>query len=155
MPFAGGPAVQITLAGGRFAQESTDSRTLYIANGSTIWSMPVTGGPVSKLVDGLSFAINFAVAHRGLYFMAEGVTSGSSTLRFYDFRTRATRTVLDISRPWWFGLGISPDEKWLLYSLRDQEDTDSCFWLNLVSCPSSFPRRSPKTGQQGHFIGRF
>ena len=34
---------------------------------------------------------------------------------------REYRTVLDISRPWWFGLGISPDEKWLLYSLRDQK----------------------------------
>ena len=124
MPFAGGPAVKITGEGGRFAQEAMDGRTLYIANGRTIWSMPSTGGPVSKVVDGLSYAINFAVADRGLYFMAEGATSGSSTLRFYDFSTRATRNLLEISRRWWFGVGISPDQKWLLYSIRDQDDTD-------------------------------
>lgn len=124
MPAQGGPALRITGAGGRFARESRDGLTLYVAYGKSISGMPLHGGPAVKLVDGLTFPLNFAVADKGLYFLTEGDSPTSSNLRFYNFQRRNTLTIQKIDKTWWFGMAISPDRRWLLYSVRERDDTD-------------------------------
>jgi Tol biopolymer transport system component/predicted Ser/Thr protein kinase len=124
MPSSGGPAAQITRDGGDFAQESRDGRTLYVAAGGTIRSMPSSGGPVVTLLGDLAHTLSFAVTEEGLYFLAPAGDSASSLLRFFDFRTRASRTILEIDKGPWFGVSVSPDGKSLLYSIQDRYDSD-------------------------------
>ena len=56
------------------ASESLDGRFLYYAKApvspTAIWRVPVAGGEETRVTDGLTYTLNFAVADRGLYFTA-------------------------------------------------------------------------------------
>lgn len=76
------------------------------------------------LLGDLAHPLSFAVTEEGLYFLARAGDSTSSLLRFFDFRTRASRTILEIDKGPWFGVSVSPDGKSLLYSIQDRYDSD-------------------------------
>jgi Tol biopolymer transport system component/DNA-binding winged helix-turn-helix (wHTH) protein len=122
MPAGGGTAVQVTHNGGEAGIESEDGKTLYFtrilrADSGSIWRMPTAGGPEERLADSL-YRVNYAVAKRGIYYMTHADESGNSTLKFYDFTTGATRTVLAMGHPE-FGLDVSPDGRYLVYAQLD------------------------------------
>ena len=60
----------------------------------------------------------------GIYYMSAGPFGRQSTINFFDFRSRKARSVLRIDKLWLFGLSVSPDERTVLYSVRDQDGTD-------------------------------
>ncbi|HWB32853.1 MAG TPA: winged helix-turn-helix domain-containing protein [Acidobacteriaceae bacterium] len=120
MPNGGGPAVQITHNGGVGAVESFDSKTLYYGKetgAGSLWKMPIAGGPEVQIADSL-YRFNFAVSQRGIYYMTAPDFSHRSELRFYNFATSATSTILQIGIPE-FGLDVSPDGRYLVYAQRD------------------------------------
>jgi Tol biopolymer transport system component/DNA-binding winged helix-turn-helix (wHTH) protein len=120
MPDGGGPAIQLTHNGGSGAIESFDGKTLYFAKtvgAGSIWEMPVTGGPEQQLADSL-FRTNFAVTRRGIYYMTSPDFSRKSTLKFYNFATQQTTTILPMGIPE-FGLDVSPDGRYLAYDQLD------------------------------------
>jgi Tol biopolymer transport system component len=123
MPAAGGAAVRITRDGGLTASESLDGRFLYYAkhDGSptSIWRVPVEGGEETMMVDGLSYALNFVVSERGIYFLAVGGTPDKTSIDFFDFGTRKRTTLLEVGKQHWYGMALSPDHKSLLYSVID------------------------------------
>jgi serine/threonine protein kinase len=116
----GGDPKQITRQGGTTATESPDRRYLYYAKNfsspSSIWRVPVEGGREERIADGLSYSLNFVVADRGLYFLAVGNASHKNSIDFFEFATGSRRTIVDLQRPWWYGMALSPDGK-LLFSL--------------------------------------
>ncbi|MGD0798247.1 MAG: winged helix-turn-helix domain-containing protein [Acidobacteriaceae bacterium] len=123
----GGTAVQVTHNGGEFPVESQDGKTLYFsrilrADSGSIWRMPVAGGPEEQLSDSL-YRVNYAVARRGIYYMTHAGESGNSMLRFYDYATGATSTLLPMGRPE-FGLDVSPDGRYLVYAQLDDPASD-------------------------------
>jgi len=81
--------------------ESPDGRFLYYAKDAnsptSIWRIPVGGGEETKVVDGLSYSINFVVADRGLYFLAVGDASSKTSLDFYEFATGKRRCSTSVS----------------------------------------------------------
>ena len=120
MPDSGGPAVQVTRNGGVGAAESLDGKTLYFGKeggAGSIWKMPVSGGPEEQIADSL-YRTNFAVTARGIYYMTSPDSSRKSTLRFYNFATQATTTILPIGIGE-FGLDVSPDGRYLTYAQTD------------------------------------
>jgi len=120
MPDGGGPATQITHNGGIGAVESLDGKTLYFSKETgtgSIWRMPSGGGPEEQLADSL-YRVNFAVTARGIYYMTRPGNSGTSELRFYNFATGKTTTILPIGLPE-YGLDISPDGRYLTYAQMD------------------------------------
>ena len=123
MPAAGGEPVQITKHGGSTATESPDSRYLYYskydASPAAIWRVPVNGGEEEPVVDGLSYALNFVVAKRGLYFLAVGGSREQTSIDFYEYATKKRTTLANLGKTFWWGMALSPDEKWLLYSVVD------------------------------------
>jgi Tol biopolymer transport system component/DNA-binding winged helix-turn-helix (wHTH) protein len=129
MPADGGPWVQVTRNGGLFAQESLDGKTLYFSDDNALWSLPAAEigsgrtNPV-KLADGLVYGLNFGVTANGIYYMSAGPSPRQSTIRFFDFQTRKSQSVLQMDKLWWFGLTVSPDQRSVLYSVRDQDGTD-------------------------------
>ena len=103
--------------------------TLYFSDDNALWSLPTADigsdrAIATKLADGLVYGLNFGVTSTGIYYMSAGPSPRQSTIRFFDFRTRNARSVLQIDKLWWFGLTVSPDERSLLYSVRDQDGTD-------------------------------
>lgn len=122
MPAGGGTAVQITHNGGEFGTDSEDGKTLFFtrilrANSGSLWRMPIAGGSEEQLADSL-YRANYAVARGGIYYMTHAGKSGNSTLRFYDFATGTTRTLLQIGWPE-YGLDVSPDGRYLVYAQLD------------------------------------
>ena len=129
MPANGGPWVQVTQNGGLFAQESLDGKTLYFSDDNALWSLPtaeIGRGRTNavKLIDGLVYGLNFGVTSKGIYYMSAGPSPRQSTIHFFDFQTRKAQSVLQVDKLWWFGLTVSPDQRSILYSVRDQDGTD-------------------------------
>jgi Tol biopolymer transport system component len=123
MSATGGAAVRITRDGGLTASESLDGRFLYYAkhDGSptSIWRVPVGGGEEKMMVDGLSYALNFVVSERGIYFLAVSDKPDKTSIDFFDFETRKRTTLLKVAKQHWYGMALSPDHKSLLYSVID------------------------------------
>jgi Tol biopolymer transport system component len=123
MRAAGGVPTQVTRQGGLTATESPDGRFLYYAKDSvsptTIWRVPVGGGRETKIVDGLSYSINFVVADRGLYFVAVGDTPEQTSIDFVDFSTSRRTSLVRLEKRWYYGMALSPRTDSLLVSLVD------------------------------------
>jgi Tol biopolymer transport system component len=123
----GGVATQITHDGGEVAQESFDGRSLYYAvygSPGTIWRVPIAGGERTQVVDGLSHPLNFVVADRGLYFVAVGDAPSKTSVDFVEFSNGQRTTLATIGKPWWFGIALSPDQRWLLFPTIDRDGRD-------------------------------
>jgi len=123
----GGPATQLTHDGGLDAQESSDGRFVYYAepqSPTTIWRMPVGGGEAVQIVNGLSYPLNFIVADDGIYFIAMGNRSSDTSIEFFDFRTGMRTRRAFLGKPWSYGIGLSPDHRWLLFPTIDKEGQD-------------------------------
>jgi Tol biopolymer transport system component/serine/threonine protein kinase len=121
----GGPATQITRGEGIDALESPDGRFLYYAKlqDPGIWRMPIAGGDPVLIADRLTYPRNYVVSAGGIYLIAPGETGIS--IDFIDTRTgqRTTRTKID--KAWGAGgLAMSPDGRWLLFSLQDRSGSD-------------------------------
>jgi Tol biopolymer transport system component/DNA-binding winged helix-turn-helix (wHTH) protein len=120
MPDGGGPAIQITHSGGSAAIESFDGKTLYFTKetgSGSIWKMPVAGGPEEQLTDSV-YRSNFAVTKRGIYYMTYPDDTGKAVLKFYDFATAKSTTILPIGIAE-YGLDVSPDGRYLAYAQVD------------------------------------
>jgi Tol biopolymer transport system component len=77
-----------------------------------------------QLVDTLSYPTNLVVGDRGLYFVAVGDAPSKTSIDFFDFRTGRTTTLATIGKPWWFGIAMSPDQRWLLFPTIDRDGHD-------------------------------
>jgi Tol biopolymer transport system component/DNA-binding winged helix-turn-helix (wHTH) protein len=122
MPAAGGAASQVTRQGGLAAIESHDGFLYYSKDGSSptsIWRVPVDGGAEVRVVDGLSYSLNFAVSARGLYLIALNDSPDRPSVDFFDFSTRQRSTLVRLDKRFWFGMALSPDERSLVFPLVD------------------------------------
>lgn len=121
---AGGAPKQITRHGGTTATESPDRRYLFYAKDyssspSSIWRVPVEGGTEERVTDGLSYSLNFVVADRGLYFLAVSDAPDKTSIDFFEFATGRRTRLVELGKPWWYGMALSPEGTSLLFSLVD------------------------------------
>jgi Tol biopolymer transport system component/DNA-binding winged helix-turn-helix (wHTH) protein len=128
VPAEGGVAVRVTSAGGFFAQESPDGRTLYyvkgLAGGQALFARPTAGGEERRLLDGVRFK-SFFVVDEGVYYLAarsDGRPGGE--VRFHDFASDRTRVAASVGEAPYFGLSVSPDRRSILFTARRQPDDD-------------------------------
>jgi Tol biopolymer transport system component len=127
MPANGGEAVQVTRKGGYAAFESPEGKWLYYAKGwsdTSLWKVPVQGGEETQVVDSLSYFANFAVVNEGIYFLPSPDSAGSSSIQFFSFATRKIKQIATIDRPVAYGMSVSADRRWILYSQHDQLGSD-------------------------------
>jgi Tol biopolymer transport system component len=128
MPAVGGTPVQITKQGGQTATESPDGRYLYYAkyetSPSAIWRVAVGGGEEEPVADGLSYALNFVVARRGIYFLARAGARDQTSLDFFEYSTGRRSTLVSLGKPFWWGMALAPDEKSFLYSVIDNSGSN-------------------------------
>jgi len=127
VPAGGGDAVQITKQGGGYAVESPDGRFVYYlravgdqANTAELWRVPVEGGEEIRIVESVCNA-NFAVAERGIYFFSRWE---NPPLRCFNFATRKVETVTQVEGTVAYGMSMSPDGRWLLYTVFGKEESE-------------------------------
>ena len=80
-------------------------------------SFPIEGGAEERVADGLSYSLNFVVADRGLYFLTVRDAPEKTSIDFLEFATGTRTRIVDLRKPFWFGMALSPDGKSLLFSL--------------------------------------
>jgi Tol biopolymer transport system component len=121
MPANGGKAVQITQNGGMGAWESTDGVYVYYRRyaNDELWRIPVSGGHATKLLDHVeSWPVPVP---EGIYYrdLAE-----NGRLRFLNFSTGTSTTLVRNLGRTVAGLTVSPDRRTFLYARIDSTDAD-------------------------------
>ena len=119
----GGREIQITRKGGETPQESPDGRFLYyLKDGrefTSLWKVPVEGGDETKVLESVC-CDDFAVVDQGIYFVPEP----NNSIRFFSFATGSATRIAQLSGLTAYGLSVSPDGKWLLYSQYEDNGAD-------------------------------
>ncbi len=119
-PAGGGPAQQVTRRGGFAAFESLDGKFLYYTKTdreSGLWKVSAGGGEEVQI---LPSVINraFSVADSGIYF-ATRPAGGKCTIQFLRFATGQVQILARIEQPLFYGLTVSPDDRFALYPQVD------------------------------------
>lgn len=115
----------------------------YLASGTeptSLWEVPTPakGSAASftdpssipgakQIVPALFHPQNYVVSRQGIYFMpriGQGFFTASGVIQFYRFATGTIEDVAALDKPAFFGLDISPDGRWLLYSQIEQLNGD-------------------------------
>ncbi|MCA1600195.1 MAG: serine/threonine-protein kinase, partial [Acidobacteria bacterium] len=130
VPAEGGEAVQVTKNGGFRTYESPDGKYIYYSklDASGLWSTRVEGGEESLVLDQLQkgYWHAWAVVDRGIYFI-KPEPKPPATIEFFSFATRRVTRIASLEKEsfaWGSTLSISPDERWILYTQRDQSGSD-------------------------------
>jgi eukaryotic-like serine/threonine-protein kinase len=125
MPAEGGEAVQVSKHGGHIAYESFDGKFVYFARtpGQTsVWRVPVGGGDETKVLES-ALGQAFAVADKGIYFVTPN-PDGAWVFQFHSFATNKVTTLAEIRQSVSWGVSVSPDERYILYTQEDQTGSD-------------------------------
>jgi Tol biopolymer transport system component/DNA-binding winged helix-turn-helix (wHTH) protein len=128
-PVSGGEAVVLSKdVDGISPRESFDGKTIYFAShdsGSTLRKVALSGLPGTESeVDGLPRLIGAGVwtlSQSGIYFVP---ADAPRSLRYFDFATKQIRTIFEGDKKFGSGLSVSPDGRWILYSLVGDVDGD-------------------------------
>ena len=84
---------------------------------TSLWRVPVDGGEETRILESVMGGA-FDLGRKGVYFVAPR-TSGTSAVQFLSFATGKVTTIALIHRPVDFGLSVSPDERFILYTQLD------------------------------------
>jgi Tol biopolymer transport system component len=126
---SGGDAIELAKdINGFNPRESFDGKTVYFAsnhNKSTLKqvALPAQPGTESK-VDGMlriREAELWTLTRSGIYFVP---AEAPRSLRYFDFATRQIRLIFEVDKDFGNGLSVSPDGRWILYSLVGDVNSD-------------------------------
>jgi hypothetical protein len=128
IPASGGEAIQITRDGGFAPLESQDGKFLYYVKSlveSSLWKIPVGGGPGAEVLEGVSDYLDLAIVEGGVVFVP---TSNRVSLQFFSFATNNIRLLANFDRPIALsdsaGLSVSPDGRWILCTHFEQAGSE-------------------------------
>ena len=129
MPAAGGEPKQLTKNGGYQHTESPDGKFLYFTKGSSppsLWRVPADGGEETEILPAFDHPANLCVTDQGIYFVPvrNEAGGGSSVIQLLRLATGKLELVATIDKDLSYGLCVSPDGRWLLYSQIDQATCD-------------------------------
>jgi len=132
IPANGGEAIQLTRDGGLAPLESPNGKFLYYVKNlidTTLWRIPVEGGPPTKIVEGLSNYVNLAIVDTGVFFVPVPTRETTRfSVQFLSLASNKIEPVAISEKPLDFGaaggLSISPDGRWILYTQFDQAGSE-------------------------------
>jgi Tol biopolymer transport system component len=127
VPAGGGDPVQVTKQGGAYGVESPDGKFVYYlletedeGNNTELWRVPVEGGEEIRIAGGVCPQY-FAVAGRGIYFFSGWA---NPSIQCFNLAARKVETVAKVEGSVAWGMSVSPDGQWLLYSAIGAEQSD-------------------------------
>ena len=123
-PASGGNAVLLSKDVDGFSpQESFDGKTVYFAShdeNSTLKKTALSGQPgTDSEVDGLPrlrASTLWTLSPGGIYFVP---AEAPASVRYFDLASKQTRQIFEADKNLDSGLSISPDGRWILYTLED------------------------------------
>jgi Tol biopolymer transport system component/DNA-binding winged helix-turn-helix (wHTH) protein len=124
VPSQGGASVQVTRNGGLVAFESPDGTALYFTkteNDATLWRSGLDGSGETAVVQRVAHR-GFAVSGDSIYYLR--VEPTGETIRRFRLATREDTRVAGLAKTGYYGLALSPDGRYLLYSQIDQQGSD-------------------------------
>ena len=129
MPAGGGEAIQVTRSGGGIVAESTDGKTLYYCHElpeKGIWKIPAEGGPGEQVAGAYAPPLcGLAVTADGIYYTAAPNSHNQYAIQFVSFATGRSRPVVISDRPLGtLSIGVSPDQRYIVYGQQDQSGSD-------------------------------
>ena len=130
-PASGGDAVVLSKdIDGIRPQESFDGKTVYFAShddNSTLKKTALSGQPGTESeVDGLPrlrASGLWTLSPGGIYFVP---AEAPRSIRYFDLASKQTRQIFEADKNLDYGLSVSPDGRWILYT---QEDVNSDIML--------------------------
>jgi Tol biopolymer transport system component len=126
IPAEGGPAVQITRDGG-YAAAATDGKWLYYVKdvNFALWKVLAEGGQEAMVFDArLRTPLDFAAARSGIYFIERTPDPARSLLEIYRWSDGKVQELAPFEKAPSLQMGVSPDEKWLLFTRLDSQVND-------------------------------
>jgi len=120
---AGGEPKQVTQKAGMFIGETPDGKSFYISRGTapcSLWRVPADGGEETEILHAFDHPANFCVTDQGIYFVPVRNPAGIDAIQFLRLATGKIETAATIDKELFYGLTVSPDGRWLLYSQLDQ-----------------------------------
>jgi eukaryotic-like serine/threonine-protein kinase len=124
MPANGGEEVQVTKDGGYAPRISPDGKFLYYTKAlysTSLWKVPLEGGQPSKVIENLTNYENVAIVKSGVYFApADDAIGAGSSIQFLRFDTNHISNVVTFEKSFVYGVSVSPDGAWILYSPEQQ-----------------------------------
>jgi len=111
--------LQLTKYGGFCPLESIDGRFLFYGKvlERGLWRLPLSGGEEERILpDVAASGSAFDVSRQGLYFIGSPNPGTEQKLAFLSFSTGRITPLATINRPVDVGLGVSPDERLVLYT---------------------------------------
>jgi len=126
VPAGGGTEVQVTKNGGELALEAHDG-TLYYSkhsgDGWSLWKLP-TGGDETEVLPSVFPMTNIYVTGKGVYFTPHPNPDGSTSVQLLRFADGQVETIAALPKPIWFGLSVAPDDRAILYTQVDHEESN-------------------------------
>jgi eukaryotic-like serine/threonine-protein kinase len=130
-PAEGGEVVRVTKEGGFAAFESPDGRYVYYAKdvrAPGIWRLPVEGGEETQILTQPKgdHWDDWALVDGGIYYINTDV-SDQHIIEFFSFATRKVKQVAAMEKVapiWPSGLAVAPDQRSILYTQVDQNQSD-------------------------------
>jgi eukaryotic-like serine/threonine-protein kinase len=124
IPPRGGTDVQVTRQGGFAAAESPDGKWLYFTKNenadTSLWRMPAAGGEETPVLESVVL-FNYAVVEDGIYFI--GKATQGLAVHFHSFPRGTTRVIAPVESGY-VGFSVSPDRKWILYTVFNPRGSD-------------------------------
>ena len=114
----GGNPIQVTHHGGFLADESVDGKYLFYtksSNNTGLWRMPLEGGEEIQVLPSILLRM-FALSSQGIYFAPAPADRNAKVELMYMPFGGKPKVVLPLPKPPTFGLSVSPDNRFLLYS---------------------------------------
>lgn len=103
---------------------SPDGTRQYSAQNGGIWSSKLDGEQETEVLKFDGQVSSLQVTPQGLYFVTNFTTTKSGDLMFYRFPSGPLTKVSGVESPSQYGLSISPDGHWLLYSKMTSQGSD-------------------------------
>jgi Tol biopolymer transport system component/DNA-binding winged helix-turn-helix (wHTH) protein len=128
-PASGGDAIALSKdIDGISPQESFEGKTVYFAKHeeeSTLKKVALPGQPGAESeVEGLprlSSSGLWTLSPGGIYFVP---ADAPRSLRYFDFASKQIRPIFEVDKDFGSGLSVSPDGRWILYSLVGDASAD-------------------------------
>jgi Tol biopolymer transport system component/DNA-binding winged helix-turn-helix (wHTH) protein len=128
-PASGGDAIALSKDIDGFSpQESFDERTIFFASHESkpmLKKVLSPGQPATESeVDGLPRLSNYSLwslSPGGIYFVP---ADAPKSVRYFDFASKQIRTIFEADKDFGSGLSVSPDGRWIMYSLVGDVNSD-------------------------------
>jgi Tol biopolymer transport system component/DNA-binding winged helix-turn-helix (wHTH) protein len=129
-PASGGDGIAISRDGVDTPLESLDGKAVYFATENAVgaplsvaWINPSSPSNASALEEmpRLWSTLNWTVVSGGIYFVP---AESPKSIHYFDFKSKRAHEVFKVDKDFGFGLSVSGDGHWILYSQMDEENRD-------------------------------